>query len=143
MITVSPLARALVRRRVEAQMLATITILRGALGTLNPTTGLVGGLASAVTVYTGKARIRSVTGSGVIDVGGGEIDQRSTVISIPIAATAPRRDDLVVIGQDDAADAELDTRIFRVMEVDGGGYFGECTHLNCTGWYSNRLWGAQ
>lgn len=143
MITATPFARSLVRRRVEAQMLSTITVLRGNLGTLNPTTGMVGGLTGATTVYAGKARIRTVSGAGVINVGGGEIDQRSTVISIPISSPVPHRDDLVLIGEDDEADPDLDTRIFRVMEVDGGSYFGDARRLSCTGWLSSRYWGEQ
>lgn len=143
MITLSPAGRAMVRRRVEAQMRAQINVLRGNLGTLNPTTGLVGGLASAITVYSGNARIRTVAGASVIQVGGGEIDQRTTLISIPITSAMPQRDDLVQVVNDDLADPDLDTRIFRVMEVEGGSLFGDARRMSCTGWYESRYWNKQ
>lgn len=142
-VTPSATARQLIRARTEAAMVATITILRGNLGTLNVTTGEVGGLASATTIYAGKARIRNVNGTGVINVGDGEIDQRSTVISIPIDSPVPFRDDLVRIDNDGNTDTDLDSRIFRVLDVDGGGMFGDARRMTCTSWHESRYWGEQ
>lgn len=137
----SALARRLVRGRAQAQMVSTVTILRGALGVLDPATGQVGGVRSASTVYVGMARIRSVEPQGVVAVGGGEVDVRRTVVSIPIGSPVPRRDDLVRVDTD--SDVDLATRFLRVTDVDGGGLFGDARRLYCTGWHESRSWGQQ
>ena len=139
--TASALARALVRRRTQAQMTCRIVVLRGALGVLDPGSGQVGGITGARTVYAGRARIRTVAPAGTIGVGDAQVDVRSTVISIPIASPVPHRDDLVRV--DEAGDLDLDTRIFRVTDVDGGGAFGDARRLYCTAWHESRYWGAQ
>lgn len=143
MITVTERMRALVRERVEAQMEASIMVLRGDAGALDPTTGIVGGLANTRTIYSGKARIRTVSGSGVLSIGDGTIDTRSTVISIPITAPIAHRDDLVRVINGGPADANLSTRIFRVLEVEGGSLFGDARRMSCTGWYESSYWGQQ
>lgn len=137
----STMARAAVRRRIEGAMSYRILISRGTLGQLDETTGLVGGITDANTVYRGPARIREVTGSGVVDLGGGEIAQRSAIISIPISSpNIPVRDDLVQVIDDGDADRTLDTRVFRVLEVDGGGLFGDARRMTCSGWFQSRWW---
>ena len=142
-ITVSALSRSLVRRRVEAQMSAQIRVLRGELGSLDPATGQVGGITGATTVYAGKARIRTVAAAGVLAVGEGSIDTRQALVSIPITAAVPRRDDLIAVAANGAADPSLDTRIFRVTEVDAGGLFGDARRMTAVGWYESRYWNAQ
>jgi len=137
---ISAAARALVRRRVEAQMTARITILRGGRGTLDPATGLVGGLANAQTVYTGKARIRTVSGAGVLAIGEDQIDTRQTLISIPIDSPVPRCDDLVRVEEDGTADPDLGGRLFRVTEVEGGSLFGDACRMAATSFYDSSRW---
>lgn len=139
--TISPVARALVRARVEAQMGATVTILRGALGTLNPANGVVYGITGAQTIYSGKARIHTVTGEGSISLAAGQIDQRQTVVSIPWnASPVPQRDDIVLVGTDDLADPDLASKALRVVEVSGGSAFGDARRLSCTAWGDSRYW---
>jgi hypothetical protein len=137
---ISALAQRLVRRRVEDQMSAQITILRGDLGAFDPATGKVGGLANAQTVYRGKARIRTVDGAGVITLGEGTIDTRQTVISIPISAAMPHRDDLAVVEDDAAADPDLTSRVFRITEVEGGSLLGDARRCYAVGWFPSRQW---
>lgn len=137
----SGLSRAAVRRRVEQAMTYRIAILRGALGELDVETGLVGGITDVNLVYRGPARIRTVRGGGTISVGGGEVAQRDTIISIPIdSPNVPVRDDLVQVVTDGGADAYLDTRIFRILSVDGGSLYGDARRMECSGWYQSRQW---
>ena len=142
----SPLARRKVREYAEGNMNAQITILRGALTALDPATGLVGGLAGATTVYTGKARIHTVSSSGNQQVEGGPIAKRDAVISIPIDSPVPFVDDLITVQKanldSDAteADVDLDTRVFRIIGVDGGTYFGDARRMDCSQLYSSRDW---
>lgn len=123
-----------------------ITVLRGSLGALNPTTGLVGGLSGALTIYAGMARIRTVSGSGVLSTGGGTIDTRQTIISIPMVAAIPYRDDIVTVSEvnqdpdGSQADTDLITRAWRVLDVDGGGYFGDARRMTCTQFFDSRYW---
>lgn len=138
----SALSRRLVRTRTEAQMTSTVRVMRGALGQLDPVTGDVGGLESMTVIYEGKGRIRTVAGSGVLTVGEGTVDTRSTIISIPISSTpVPRRDDVVLVLNDDLADVDLDEHTFRVMDVDGGTLFGDARRLTCQGFAQSRYWG--
>lgn len=142
----SPLARRLVRQRVESQMNAQITVLRGPISTLDSVTGIVSGLVGADPIYTGKARIHPVTSAGVDNSGGGPVARRRAVISIPIDSPVPHRDDLITVQatnrDSDAseADADLDTRVFRVTDVDGGSYFGDARRLTCDQVFDSRYW---
>lgn len=143
---VSTFQRQMVRDYTEGNMTSLIQILRGSLGAFDPATGRVGGLTSTSNVYGGtdgaKARIRTVGGAGVVSVGAGEIDTRQVIISIPMTATIPHRDDVVRVVSD-GADTDLNTRIFRVLDVDGGSFFGDARRLTCVGWFSSRYWGPQ
>lgn len=137
----SSYARAAARRRIEAAMSYRILISRGTLAQLDETTGLVGGVTDVNTVYRGRARIREVSGNGTVDLGGGEIATRSAIISIPIdSPNIPVRDDLVEVIDDGDADRTLDSRIFRVLNVDGGGLFGDARRLTCSAWNKSRWW---
>lgn len=137
----SDFARASVRLRTTMGMTAMIQVLRGTLGTLDPDTGLVGGLQDSQTVYRGLARIRTVGQPAPVSIGGGEIAMRDTIISIPMTAPkVPHRDDLVRVLSDTPADTDLNTRIFRVLGADGGGMFGDARRISCSGWYQSRYW---
>lgn len=140
----SKFTRQVVRRRTAAAMKAKIVIIRGDLGTMDPETLVVGGLENAQDIYRGKARIHTVSGAGTVTVSQQTIPIRSVIMSIPMSVTnVPRVDDCVVVGVDDLADADLDTRIFRVVEVEGGSFFGDARRLSTTGWYESRYWGKQ
>lgn len=124
-------------------MKARIVIIRGELGTMDPDTLTVGGLRNVDTIYSGKARIRTVTGQGTVETTQGTIPLRSVLMSIPIDSAVPHVDDCVIVGVDDLADADLDTRIFRIVEVNGGEFFGDARRFSTTGWYESRYWGKQ
>lgn len=135
--------RNLVRRRVEAAMKAKIVIIRGDLATMDPETLIIGGIENAEYIYRGKARIRTVTAAGTLQVSDQTIPLRSVIMSIPIDSSVPHVDDCVIVGIDDLADADLDTRIFRILEVDGGTLFGDGRRFTTQGWYESRYWGKQ
>ena len=142
--TVSPIARAKVQARVGAQMSDSVSVYRGQIGGLNPTTGVLGGLANPVTIYTGPARIHVLSGTGTIAVGGGVIAQAQAVISIPADAPLAQRDDVVVadaVGNID--DQTLQTRAFRVLEVSAETYFADARRLTCSIWVGSRWWENQ
>lgn len=124
-------------------MKARIVIIRGTLGTMDPDTLVVGGLTDTTEIYRGKARIRTVRGDGTLEVSGRLIPVRSVVISIPIESQVPHVDDCVIIRNDDLADNDLDTRIQRILEVDGGAFFGDARRMTVEGWYESRYWGKQ
>lgn len=137
----SSFTRQIVQRRVLAAMKASITIIRGTLGTMDPDTLEVGGLENVETLYSGPARIKTVRGDGFVTISNRTIPIRSVEISIPIGSVVPRVDDCVVVGVDDLADADLDTRILRVIEVDGGSFFGDARRFTVDSWYESRYWG--
>jgi len=124
------LAQTIVRKRVESLMLQRIRILRGARGALDPATGRVGGLTGATVIYSGKARIWTVRGAGVLTVGEDQIPVRETRISIPIDSPMPRRDDLVQVLDDSVADPDLTGRVLRITDVDGGSFFGDARRMS-------------
>lgn len=138
--TISAFARAAVRKRVEAQMTATVQILRGQLGAMDPTTLKVGGLQNSTVIYEGNARIHTLSGEGSLSLGDGQIDQRQVVISIPWDAPIPQRDDVVIIGNDDEADTTVDGLALRIVEVAGGTLFGDARRLSCVAWGPSRYW---
>jgi hypothetical protein len=140
--------RTLVRKYTNGNMTSQITILRGSLSALDPTTGLVSGIASPTTIYTGKARIRTVSGAGPVTTEGGPIDTRRTTISIPMTSAIPFRDDIITVqaanqtGDGVESDHDLDHRVFRVVDVDGGSFFGDARRMSCTQVYDSRYWSS-
>jgi hypothetical protein len=135
-------ARAHVRAYAESNMGGHVTISRGGRGTLDKTTGLVSGMSGATTVYDGIARLHPVSGQGSISVGQGEIDTRSVTVSIPWSAGLPQRDDLILF-VDGGADQTMNGRAGRVVEVDGGGYFGDARRMQCVVWGTSEYWSSQ
>lgn len=132
----------LVRAYVAEHMNATVRIQRGERGTFDPATGRVGGLTNLSTVYEGKARIRNVTGAGVLNLAEADIATASTTISIPWGSPMPRRDDLVTVLANAADEMDVD-RLFRVLEVESAGLFGEARRMQCTTWRSDQQWANQ
>jgi hypothetical protein len=141
-VPISAFQRSQVQAYAEGNMTARIQVLRGQLGAFDEATGRVGGLSGAKVVYAGKARIRTVGGAGVVSVGAGEIDTPQVIISIPMDAPLPHRDDVVRVLRAEA-DGDLAARIFRVLDVDGGSLFGDARRLTCVGWFNSRQWGPQ
>lgn len=144
---ISDVARAKVRARVESTMDALVTILRGGRGSLDPSTLLVSGMAGATTVYDdpassgkgGKAHLHVVTGQGSVATGAGNIDMRQVVVAIPWSAPAPRRDDVVWV-RSPGQDTGLAGAALRVVEVSGGGLFGDARRASCTLWGTSPSW---
>lgn len=140
----SDFTRGLVRARMDTAKIYQVIIARGSLGTLDPATGLVGGLANAQTIYQGAARVYSSAGGRSVDLGGGEVVQQDTTVSIPWDAPVPATDDLVAVQTvTGMVDPGLASMIFRVLNVSGGGMFGESRRLGCTSWQQSRYWGEQ
>jgi hypothetical protein len=86
-----------------------------------------------------KARVHTVTGQGSISNGAGDIDVRQVQVSIPWAAQPPHRDDLVLV-RSGGQDASLVGSVLRVVEVEGGGAFGDARRLSCTLWGRSEYW---
>jgi len=79
----------------------------------------------------GKARIHKVTGQGSISNGPGEYDMRQLIVSIPWAAALPRQDDIILV-RDGGVDETLNGSVLRIVEIEGGGAFGDARRLSCT-----------
>lgn len=134
----SQLVQSLRRSRAESAMDSTVVIKRGDLGGLDRTTGKVGGLENATTVYQGKARIRSVQTGAKAREGGGEVVRRQTTIGIPFSAPVPRVNDVVLVLIDD--DPDVVRLALAVDSVDAGGYFNGERTLTCSGLGRSRTW---
>lgn len=140
-----------VRAYTEGNMDGRVTILRGKPGVLDQSTGRIGGMSNAVQVYGdpvpdgtigtvgAKARVHLVSGQGSVSLGPGTINMRQTTISIPWAAPEPQRDDLVII-RSAGADQSTNGAALRVVEVSGGGLFGDARRLSCTLWGKSSNW---
>jgi len=140
-----------VRSYTEGNMDGLVTILRGKPGTLDKTTGRITGMSGSVQVYGdpvpdgtigtigAKARVHLVSGEGSVSLGPGTINMRQTVVSIPWNAPDTQRDDLVII-RSGGADQSLNGAALRVVEVSGGGLFGEARRLSCTLWGKSANW---
>lgn len=137
-VRISPYASKLVQRRNTLNMVSTIQILRGDLGTLNLSTLEVSGITNQTTIYSGKAHIHNVNGSGAPVLGEMPIDQRTVQITYPASSPMAHRDDLVKVVNDD--DPDLPNRIFRVMDVGSGGMLSSWHVLTCQGWFEDRYW---
>lgn len=87
----------------------------------------------------GKARIHKVTGQGSISNGPGEYDMRQLIVSIPWAAALPRQDDIVLI-RDGGVDTTLNGSVLRIVEIEGGGAFGDARRLSCTLQGQSEYW---
>jgi hypothetical protein len=140
-----------VREYAESNMDALVTVLRGKPGVLDKTTGRVGGMSAATQVYGdpvpagqigtkgARARIHLVSGQGSLALGPGQVNLRQATVSIPWAAPVPQRDDLVLI-RSAGQDSSLAGAALRVVEVTGGGAFGEARRLSCTLWGQSSAW---
>ena len=132
-------ARAHVRAYTESNMDGQVVIRRGGRGALDPATGVVSGMVGATDVYAGKARLHLVSGQGSISVGPGEFDQRAVTVSIPWAAALPQQDDVIEV-VDGGADQTMNGVALRVIEVEGGGLFGDARRMQCVAWGKSEYW---
>lgn len=134
--------RTTAREFAETNMIQAGTVERGSLGGFNPVTLKTGGMTDATTVYEGKMRVRLLSTGEVVELGGGEVVERDAIISIPITADLPNRDDLVTV-TDGGPDPTLATRKFRVLGADGGGIFGDSRRMSCQSFLPSRQGGVQ
>jgi hypothetical protein len=135
-------ARAHVRAYTESNMDGQVIVRRGGRGALDTTTGVVSGMAGATEVYNGKARLHLVAGQGAISIGPGQFDQRAVTISIPWASPLPQQDDVVEVVSG-GADQTMNGVALRVIEVEGGGLFGDARRMQCVAWGYSEYWTGQ
>lgn len=134
----TPRTQAYVRRRVLADMTAVIRVLR----VLNPALDPISLIMTSGTqevIYSGRARIRAVSGGGSIIAGEEVIATSNTSISIPFDAALPRVDDVVLVDTF-GSDIEQVTRAFLVRDVDGGGLLRAMRTMTCTAYQGSRWW---
>lgn len=141
MVAISALARRLVRRQVDQTLTAYVVITRGSTRTLNATTGMLSSTPGTI-IYSGAARIPTISAEGAVNVGEGSLNQRSTVVTIPWDAPVPKRDDLLTVVQDTLADPNLAENTWRVVGVDGGTLLGAYRHVSCTQERGSGRWTA-
>lgn len=135
---ITDIARTKVRARFASDQIDQVLIQRGGPGTTDPDTLVTTGMSNPVTVYEGRARVTRVTPSGTVEVGEGEISQRTVDIQVPFDVTAVHVDDTVTIVS--AEDEALAGSAWRVTGVDGGGSWNVLTTLTCSGWYPSSYW---
>lgn len=136
--TVSDYARRYVRDRAQAHMNCTIILSRHRDGLLDPDSGLYTADTGKV-IYRGKARIWDSTTGAIINVGEADLATTATYCSIPFDSEMPRVDDLIrVISA--PVDGALESRGFRVMNVDGGGLIRATRRMQITALAENRSW---
>ena len=132
-------SRRYVARRAQEVMIDTVAIHRPSAGAFSTATGMTTA-GETVKIYQGKARIYSVTGPQVINIGEADLSMRQTNISIPAdASPVPRRDDIVVIFEA-VSDEDLQDRAFRVIDVEGGGLVRAVRRMLCTGIEESASW---
>ena len=136
----SSFSRRYIQRRAMSVMVDTITIHRPTDGTFNTNTGLLTADISQK-IYEGKARIYSVDGPSVINVGEADLVMRNTNISIPAnTSPVPNRDDIIMV-LEAISDEDLQGRAFRVLDVSGGGLVRATRRMLCTGIEESSSWG--
>jgi len=132
-------SRQYITRRAFGAMVDRVAINRAAGVELNTTTGM--NVATAgVEIYQGQARIYSVAGPQVLDLGEADITLRSTYISIPAGyLPAPQKDDIVTV-LEARSDEALIGKAFRVLDVDGGGLVRAVRRMQCVAWEESSSW---
>jgi hypothetical protein len=136
--TISNRARQYVRARSEAHMTCTVTIYASSGISFNETTGTVTSSYSEE-LYSGKARIYSIEGSGQLIVGDNVIATKTTYCSIPYDSAYIPVDSVVVIS-DMPIDLENETTVWRVLSTDGGGLMRAVRRMQITAFTNNANW---
>jgi len=140
-------ARAVARRRAELNMNATIAITRMTSPVFIDQPSLLAKERTVQYIYTGKAYIHSLGGSGDTIIGDAGIPLRTTTISVPAEPLSyyesmPRVDDVIVVKACDY-DPSLVGRAFQVVVLGGGGPIRATRELVCTSWGDSNNWEQQ
>jgi hypothetical protein len=145
-IVVSPYARAYARAHATAHMYYTVRIERMSLGVFDQ---VGGGIVPAVKalIYTGPARIWTVTGPQVIAVGEDEMSMTQTNLSIPWDADpVPHRDDIATVVDYNPhggfGDQALIGKTFRVLDVQYGGQMYATRRMSVQAIEESAAWGG-
>jgi Family of unknown function (DUF6093) len=135
----SSFSRRYVTRRALGAMVDTVTIHRPGDTVFDDQTGF-NAATETTKIYQGKARIYSVAGPQVVEVGEADLTFRSTYISIPAEVfPAPHRDDIVIV-LEARSDEELQGKAFRVLDVEGGGLVRAVRRMQCTSLEESSSW---
>jgi hypothetical protein len=147
-VVVSPYARSYARRHATAHMYYTIQIERMAMGVFDEQTG---GIVPAVktVIYNGPARIATVSGPQIIQVGEDTMAMSQTTISIPFDTDpVPHRDDIAtVLGLDtqraEFGDPALVFKSFRILNVEYGGQMYATRRMAALVITESASWGSE
>jgi len=121
-------------------MAATVTIYRHAETIdFDDITGLADLPGPRTEVYSGKARIWTSNTGSVTVVGEAEITLTMTNVSIPLDASLPQKDDVIVVDAN-AHDTATVGNTYRVMGVDGGGLIGGARRMSCSTFSDSAFW---
>jgi Family of unknown function (DUF6093) len=132
-------SRQYIARRALGAMVDRVSINRPGDVALNTSTGMNVAVAGEE-VYQGLARIYSVTGPQVLDLGEADITLRMTYISIPSDyLPAPQKDDLITV-LEARSDEALQGKVFRILDVDGGGLVRAVRRMQCVTWEESSSW---
>lgn len=132
-------SRQYIARRALGAMVDRISINRPGDVQLNPTTGMNVAVAGEE-IYQGQARIYSVSGPQVVDLGEADIALRMTYVSIPSDwLPVPQRDDIITV-LEARSDEGLQDKAFRILDVDGGGLVRAVRRMQCVSWEENSSW---
>lgn len=119
-------------------MTASVRVIRPGKPSLDSDTLLVTAMGLTV-IYSGQARIRVVSGSGILSVGEEQISTRSTLVSIPYDGGMPRASDVVLVDSD-LEDDDLNANALTVTSVEGGGLLRVARTMTCTEYTGNQWW---
>jgi hypothetical protein len=143
-MVVSPYARRYARRHATAHMYYTVTIERMGDGVFDESSGLIAVLTKSV-VYTGPARIWTVSGPQVFAVGEDALAFSQTNMSIPWdVSPVPHRDDVATvtaIAHAGFGDDELLGTSFRVLDVQMGGQMFATRRMSVLAIVESAAWG--
>jgi hypothetical protein len=145
-MVVSPYARSYARRHATAHMYYTVIIERMAEGVFNEGSGMVTPAVKR-TIYSGPARIWTVSGPQVLSVGEEQLSFTQTNMSIPWnAVPVPHRDDLATVidfnPHTGFGDAELLWKTFRVLDVQLGGQMFATRRMSVLAISESAAWGS-
>ena len=143
-MVVSPYARQYARRHATAHMYYTVIIERMAAGVFDEQTGQIT-VASKKTVYTGPARLWTVSGPQVFAIGEDQLAFSQTNLSIPWDANpVPHRDDVATVTDITGAefgDDELLWKSFRITDVQLGGQMFATRRMSVLAIVDSAAWG--
>jgi hypothetical protein len=112
-------------------MTSTVSVVRKSVPVLDPDSGMLSSLDDHV-VYTGIARVYSVSGPLTMQVGDEPQYFSATTVSIPERTDPwPQVDDVVTILT--CPDDKVVGRSYRVTDVNVAGQFASALALSCTG----------